>query len=600
MTGAANLSASPISFFPSSHALTRCIISRQKPRKGHAVMRLRTYHLALASAVILLCSQNFKPSPDEDSDFYTGPRATITGRVLAPGTLAVGLQVDLIEWPGFDSKLLASTGTDGSGQYRFSSVPRGKFWLGVHTPEGYVAPSEPFHRLPGFCVYSSEGKPVENPDLELIPGGAISGRLMNLDGDPVAGEMVTVDFAGEGRSQFLPDDRRTCTTDELGYYSLAGLPPGPYFVRAGTDVASVTGKAWSKYDFFIPGRLNRSTYFPETFHPAAANKAAGIPITVASGGEATDIDITVPPASRTFSASGRVVGAESGTPISNCIINLGTRTDHGYGWGSFFTEDQPRTAEDGTFRITGLLPGRFFAFASFEGNSELYGIPEEFEINDRNMEGLELKAVEGTSISGVVVIDGDQGRAAISRLARMKVSAAGASFKHGGNEFIRREVDVAPDGSFKLHGFAGGAVALSILEDDLPFNLHFSMSRVEHSAASRREIGVKEGEPVTGVRVLVKYNDAALRGDVSVRDGQLPADMELEAVVRSTENQSGSEGSAIYGTSFKLKRMAPGQYEVYILGDRKIISETQTVILTNGHDARLNFTLEPAAITRDQ
>jgi hypothetical protein len=239
---------------------------------------------------------------------------------------------------------------------------------------------------------------------------------------------------------------------------------------------------------------------------------------------------------------------------------------------------------------------------------------EAFEIDDADLNGLELKACKGTTISGTIVIDADQAPEAASRLASLKLVAHGArpdfdvstsepagfSIIRKGNEFIEREVAVASDGRFKLHGFTSGPVELSLKEDDLPWSHHFSIVRVEHSAVRpRNQIDITAGEALTGVRVVVKYRNAALRGEIEVKGGQIPAGMSLEYVARRADDPSDWRSWVFFGTSFSIMDMAPGKYEVYILGDRKRISESQWVIVTNENEARLTFTLDPAVFYGD-
>jgi len=562
-------------------------------------MRLRPYQPAFALAVVLLCAQSYAPSVEIEADTYSGPRAVIEGRVLAPGTLAAGLRVDLIKYPGFsDSGVFASTATDGSCRYRFGAVPRGRYWLGVRPPDGYVAASEPFHEFPGFWVYSADGNRVVNPDLELIPGGAISGRIIDVDGNPVAGEWITADPADKSPPQFLPlpTRYRSFSTDQNGYYRISGLPPGAYIVSAGVDVALETGEFSSCYFPFGSGRLNQSSYHPKTFHPAAPDRANATSVQVSGSSETPGVNILLPRALRTFTASGRVVDAETGAPVSNCIIGLGRRIRNGYSWGGL-GGDLPGAGEGGTFTITGLLPGRFFAGATFDGDSDFYGIVEDFEITDADVDELELKVQKGTSISGLVVIEDDPVPAAISRLGRLKVSVSGAFPDAGGDRFISREAAVAPDGTFRLTGLTGGQVQVSLLEDDLPFAIHFSIARIEHSRVGPgNAIEIAEGEPLTGLRVVAKYCKAILRGEIDVKAGQIPAGMNLGYAFNTLKPPVSHGATPIYGTSFKLKNQEPGEYEVYIMGDGRIVSEAQRVTLNNDNEARLRFTLDPALL----
>ena len=89
-----------------------------------------------------------------------------------------------------------------------------------------------------------------------------------------------------------------------------GIRPGRYKVSIGEESLSV-------FDGFRAGRT-----LPITFYPDVSDVAKATVVEVGEGTESTNIDITVSPAAKTFSVSGRVVDGESGKPITNVTISL--------------------------------------------------------------------------------------------------------------------------------------------------------------------------------------------------------------------------------------------------------------------------------------
>src|SRR5207253_2130930 len=76
----------------------------------------------------------------------------------------------------------------------------------------------------------------------------------------------------------------------------------------------------------------------------------------------------------------------------------------------------------GEFKFDGLGPGRYGAYVASEyDGSDFYSDPAYFEVVDRDVGGVEIKAIRGLTLSGVVVAEGDVQRAA--QLAGLRVSA---------------------------------------------------------------------------------------------------------------------------------------------------------------------------------
>src|SRR4029077_19984491 len=79
---------------------------------------------------------------------------------------------------------------------------------------------------------------------------------------------------------------------------------------------------------------------------------------------------------------------------------------------------------------------------------------------------------------------------------------------------------IASDGSFHLGGLPSGMAIFSLNEQLKGFKI----TRVEREGiVQSRGVEIKEGEQVTGVRVIVSYGKATLRGVVVLENGPLPA-----------------------------------------------------------------------------
>ena len=125
--------------------------------------------------------------------------------------------------------------TDDEGRYEFRDLPAGRFTLSA-TKAGYVTvnygQTRPFE--PGKPIELGEAQVLDKADITMPRGSAISGRIIDEFGEPIADAQVTRDALDVGRTASAgcsrPAARRT--TNDLGQYRIYGLPPGDYFVSA--------------------------------------------------------------------------------------------------------------------------------------------------------------------------------------------------------------------------------------------------------------------------------------------------------------------------------------------------------------------------------
>src|SRR5262245_16037422 len=77
--------------------------------------------------------------------------------------------------------------TDDNGRFTFTGVEPGDYRISVER-EGYVRQDygQRSFNSPGTIVSVAAGQRLTNIDFQMIPGGSISGRIFNEDGEPVA------------------------------------------------------------------------------------------------------------------------------------------------------------------------------------------------------------------------------------------------------------------------------------------------------------------------------------------------------------------------------------------------------------------------------
>jgi hypothetical protein len=280
--------------------------------------------------------------------------AVISGRILAADTgLPLRRARVLIQGRGPDiptgpNGMLAAI-TDADGAFSFTELPAGRYHVQASRPRyvdamlGARRPSSP-----GRPLELADGQKIENVTLSLSPAGAISGRVVDELGEPVAGARVAAlrAMTRKGTLQFAPQGNSD-ETDDTGAYRLHGLPPGAYVVtaqdhgmRVGFNVSATSAAG------FAP------TFFPNT--PIAADAQA---IEVAPGGEAVaDISLVV---ARLTTVNGSIVNA-AGAPATGGFVSAFLSSDSmGFGGPNAGGGIKP----DGSFTLPGLAPGEYIVQA---------------------------------------------------------------------------------------------------------------------------------------------------------------------------------------------------------------------------------------------
>ncbi|HUC20747.1 MAG TPA: carboxypeptidase regulatory-like domain-containing protein, partial [Candidatus Polarisedimenticolaceae bacterium] len=295
--------------------------------------------------------------------------------------------------------------TDEQGKFRLTGVPAGVFTLTV-AAAAYVFPNSGRSTSPGKTVILQEGEEVNDVDLALTRGGIITGRVLDANGQPVIGERVSVQVLDEkNRKRTVVLPHQAGETDDRGIYRLYGLPAGRYLVSIGRRPMPDSIKAG-------PGGTA-----PVTYYPGVVDEAKATPVSIQTNDEVENIDIKLGRATDTYRVSGRVVDAETGRPVPN--INCG------------YTELTARplpglspacqTNADGLFRLERIPPGRYALFISSDSNSEFYSEPTPFEVSSGDVQGLEIRARRGASISGMAVVEGVKDPAILSKLSQLMV-----------------------------------------------------------------------------------------------------------------------------------------------------------------------------------
>jgi protocatechuate 3,4-dioxygenase beta subunit len=277
----------------------------------------------------------------------------VHGQVYLPdGEPAAGVEVALrflaqTEESGPLPAGILRTNTDAQGQYRFESLPPGRYGL-LARAEGLlaVAQGSPTRALPDYRA-----------TLALEAGLPLGGRVVDAAGAPVAGAVVGPRINNGNRLPRMEQVMLQVETDADGHFFFGALRP----------------HAWQLY-------CNAG--------------AQGVLLSESMATGTTDAELTVQPG---LTLAGRVVDDATGEPLADVVVAARGGQD---------AQDAPeapvRTDASGAFVYPALLPGEY----ALSLQDAVYVLPE-YErkqgLQAGHAEGLELRAVRSGAVEGRAV-----------------------------------------------------------------------------------------------------------------------------------------------------------------------------------------------------
>ena len=151
-----------------------------------------------------------------------------------------GATVELRKEGGNTALYGALTGVDG--KFAFPSVAAGRYQL-VATSPGYVPAEYGQKRMKGagLPLVVTAGQAMPNLRMEMVPTGAISGRVTDPYGQPIAIADVFVLKSSYQEGQRILTQFLSAKTDERGEFRLFWLTPGTYYLNVVVPEALESG-----------------------------------------------------------------------------------------------------------------------------------------------------------------------------------------------------------------------------------------------------------------------------------------------------------------------------------------------------------------------
>jgi hypothetical protein len=392
------------------------------------------------------------------------------------------------------------------------------------------------------------GQQLRQVAFRLVPLGAIAGRILNEDCEPIQGvgiEALRSSYAN-GRRQLVSVSGTS--SNDRGEYRIFGLRAGRYLLRA-----SMPGAPMSRP--FESGALvpEVQDFYAAIYFPGTPDVDSASAISLAEGGELADVDFRLHKV-RAVTVRGHLVSPAGRFSSSQIQVVL---AHNEAGFASFI--DRASAVVDpssGKFEIHGVSPGSYLLIASqlFAGRAFGGRIPVEVSLASPP-EDATLPLAPAFEITGSVEVEGVP-RGAPQNLSLRLAPSEGLAL---GPEPLGK---VGSDGSVRLAGVTPGLWALSV--DPLPEGLWVKTESFANNDAVAGEVNVIESGRGQ-LRVVLATNGAQISGTVG-KDGQ-PSRAIIVLAPAAPELRSSRLLYRVTNTTehgmFILRNVRPGTYKLF-------------------------------------
>lgn len=280
--------------------------------------------------------------------------------------------------------------TTSEGKFSFDNVKPGIYIL-MADRDGYVRGQAygPRAGFSGSPITLVAGQHVKDLEFPLIPGAAVSGKIMNEASEPISGASVSLmQYRYEAGRRDLRALNGAVTNDK-GEFRISDVAPGKYYLRARMRSKSAAAPSISRASETPQKSGYATTHYANSKSPEGAT-----PLYVPMGGEVAGIRIEL---SRTpvFRVTGRVHSAQGLAEKTRLTMFPGTATT---GAGDLAHVDE----SSGNFAFSDVEPGSYTIVASALAGSR--GLNKRVAVNvvDEDLTNVRIEIDEGFDLAGVL------------------------------------------------------------------------------------------------------------------------------------------------------------------------------------------------------
>src|ERR1017187_4717028 len=336
---------------------------------------------------------------------------TLTTSLMPDGFEAMAAQlgldadaVDAVPGAKGPKKTFAAT-TDSAGKFKFERVDPGDYYLTAKHAGFMDETYKPTGKDSQGRMHLSASQELSDVELRLVPQGAVSGHVVDEDGDPVASSRVTAPTYSfpTGHRKLHPAD--TGTTNDRGEFRLGKLPAGSYYLNAemiGIDAMDNVPPA--------PKDGSPETGYVSTYFPGTTDIQQAQAVVVKPAGDVGGFVIHLQK-SRVVRVKGTLAGPD-GKPLKSAQIMLMSGARPGSMRMTMVNDPE------GKFEMANVAPGSYLAMTMQMTGASPTMTMQPLIVPNENMTDVKLGVAAEGSLQGRLVVSGD-GKVALKGIGIM-------------------------------------------------------------------------------------------------------------------------------------------------------------------------------------
>jgi hypothetical protein len=424
--------------------------------------------------------------------------------------------------------------TDAGGTFTIGNLAAGKYRL-MFQQQNY--PSARFGGV-SKTVDVKPGEATAPVTVELIPGAAVSGHIVDEDGDPVLNCNVQLHPA-KNPDQGAPMTGISMSNDD-GEYRAYGIAPGKYILSAQCRQALFHPRPFSAGPDQVPSKA-----YPMQYYPLTSELKAAQVVELTAGSEKSGIDFQMMPTAVTQVRGAFLPGGADWHGSNPLMLQLTSLDQRGMNIGAALNQ------EKGTFEFRQVFSGSYILMAFSNGSDQnRIGAWKRVDVLDRPVDmALELRSA--VDVSGKVEIESSANTTNKVTPGQIQVMVT-SQYQFAAPQ---TQTQVSDDGTFTLKGVMPAPWRLRANGPAVFLKSAWLGSTDVTNASMDLSAGA-----AGALRIVVSTNTATIRGSApagqTIFAQQIDDDMPYRSNRGTQVDPSGQ---------YKFEGLAPGKYRLILM-----------------------------------
>lgn len=492
------------------------------------------------------------PSPTTNATVSGVVKDAFTGEPLANYNVSTDLNVTWVANAVIQSKdtRQVNSVTDKNGRYQLSGLTPGPYRIEARNAESFG--SSLTRRV------TVAGHDLDNIDFRVTVGGAISGKVVDENKEPVPNLTVVLVTREYFRGELGYFFKETTRTDDRGQYKLSRVEAGKtYYVMAERRQPRMAIHSEVPLD----PRLRRRAIM-RTFYPSSPDKegAAAISIRPRENREGVDIEVKKAP-------SYCIEGVASPAPMMLQLDGFQPAMGMSNSGGMVGASPNATTGPEGKFRFCDLYPG-VFRLTGGPANLRAEG-DRAFElitIADQDLKNIVVTA-RPLKVDGEAVFDGPAPESTTPPRILISLDPL-LRPELGGRNGARTTVP----GTFRLSGLVPAEYGVSVFPMAAK-GLYVKEITYGGRNALHEPINAGNAAEASGIRIVIGQDGANIMATVTDKDSNPVSQAKVIAMPANVPSDAVLQAALVTGETdqrgqFISQYLAPGKYYVVATFDK--------------------------------